>query len=85
MKIRKSTVDELIGYTRKLWNDPDGNSVISSRIDRAEELCKKEPVDWSPLLYLLDALFMYEGFAKDAGNDVVYAVIRLLGWEITNE
>jgi hypothetical protein len=87
LKIKKSTLDELMGYTRKVWDieDPDSSNIVGYRIDRAIELCQTEKIDWSPLLNLLDAVLMCDGFAPDACDDVVYAVIRLLGWEVVDD
>ena len=88
MKIRKSTVDELIYFTRRIWNENKEDKykkLMRKRIDRAVELCKSESIEWSAMIYLLDAIFLPYGFAKDAGNDKVYEVISLLGWEVVDD
>ena len=88
MKIKKSTLDEMIQITKKIWDEPEEakyKNFMRKRIDRVIALCKTEDVDWSALLYLMDALYMGKGFAPDADNELVYAVVRLMGWEVVSD
>ena len=79
-QIPKKQLDKVIGLTREYWKDGD-TAILGKRIRMAGSL----NIDWSPALYLMDGILQNNGFCPDASNELIYDIIRLLGWEVVDD
>lgn len=74
----KKEMDELIHGLRE-WRADEGNSSVHKPMSAAYKLGKETGVAAIKWLNLIDAIC--SGVAPDAGDEVIYEVLRLLGWE----
>ena len=74
----KKEMDELIHGLRE-WRADEGNESVHKPMSAAYKLGKETGVAAIKWLNLIDAIC--SGVAPDAGDEVIYEVLRLLGWE----
>lgn len=84
--IPKGQLDEIIALTRTYWNGTDvDRELLQTRIDKAQELQKNIGVDWLSIIDVIDGIIRHKGFLPNAENYIIYSVLRLLGWEVTDD
>lgn len=74
----KKEMDELIHGVRE-WRADEGNSSVHKPMTAAHKIGERTGVNWLKWLNLIDAIC--SGVAEDAGDETVYEVLRVLGWE----
>ena len=74
----KREMDELIQGVRA-WRRDEGNSSVHKPMTAAHKIGELTGINFMKWLNLIDAICA--GLAPDAGNDTVYEVLRVLGWE----
>lgn len=84
MKISKKNLDEVISVTREYWKTGD-TLLLDKRHSKADKLAKSVGIWWDAVLYILDGVLIHHGFKPDATNEEIYAVLGVLGWEVTDE
>lgn len=83
-KIPKKKLDELIALSREYWKT--GNTdILQKRLSKAQSLEKVIGVWWDSILYLLDAIITGHGYCPEAENEKIYEVLRVLGWEPSDD
>lgn len=80
-QLDKNGLDKVLRYTRSYWGhkSTDTEAVLDARIFVAEQIVGGS---WLALIELADGILGAHGFCKNASNEKVYDVFRLLGWEI---
>lgn len=88
-KIPKKQFDEVLRLTREYWSDDykvsTKNPILNERIQVALTVSIDYEVDWLALIDLVEGILMRRGFCPDADNDMIYAVLNLLGWVVADE
>ena len=79
-QIPKKQLDKVIGLTREYWKDGD-TDILGERI----RMCESLNIGWCPALDLMDGILQNSGFCPDASNELIYDIIRLLGWEVMDD
>lgn len=74
----KKEMDELIRGIRE-WRTDEGNTSVHKPMTAAYKIGKETGVAAIKWLNLIDAIC--SGVAVDAGDETIYEVLRLLGWE----
>lgn len=86
MKIPKGQLDEIIELTRTYWNGEDADrQLLQERIDKAQVLELIVGVDWLTVIDFVDSIIRHRGFLPNAENDMIYSVLKLLGWEVADD
>lgn len=81
--IPKTLLDRVIDLNREYWSgssDPLANERIIDLCTRIDSL---SGINWFSLHNFLSAVFPQRGLKHDATNEDIYAVLRLLGWEVS--
>lgn len=80
-KMPKNLLDELIEATRAFWNgDDDALELMkSASIDIQERTGLCFTASWD----LVSHIIKPHGFYPGADNEIIYSVLRVLGWEVT--
>ena len=73
----KKEMDELIAGVRA-WRAEEGNSSVHKPMTAAHKLSQVTGVGFIKWLNLIDAIC--SGVAVDAGDEVIYEALRVLGW-----
>jgi hypothetical protein len=85
-KIPKKQFDEVIRLTREFWEDADDSNVLlQERIKIAMNIKDVSGVDWFAIINFVDSLFQRTGFLPDASNEMIYILLRVLGWEVVED
>ena len=82
-EIPKALLDRAIDLDREYWagsSDPFANERL---IDLCTQIDSLAGVNWYSLQNFLSAVFPQRGLKHDATNEDIYAVLRLLGWEVS--
>lgn len=86
MKIPKGQLDEIIELTRTYLNGTDADrELLQTRINKAQHLQIDIGVDWLSIIDFIDSIIRHRGFLPNAENDMIYSVLKLLGWEVTDD
>ena len=82
-KLNKRVLDELIEVERNYWgmglNDKELDRQARKAIDTAMDL----ECGWSCAVNLTTSII--GGFNRDASNEDIYNILKILGWEVTDE
>ena len=82
--ISKKMLDKLIAKERKFWK-VGGENNFDSRYELARTMEAKTGLSAFAIIDLLGGIVSLRGFAPDAENNTIYSVLRILGWEVTDE
>ena len=83
-KLPKKQFDEIIKLTREYW--ATGKKILlSQRTSNALDFAIMTGLNWLSVLDLLDSLLRNGGLCTDAENDEIYSVLRVIGWEVTDD
>ena len=83
-KIPKKQFDEVIRLSREIWED-GGEKPIKDRIKIAQEIYGITGLCFTVIMDIVDCIIRPSGFMPNADNDMVYLILRVLGWEVTDE
>lgn len=83
-RISKKKLDELIALERQYW-ESHGTTDYKAIINQAYGMEAETGVSAFSIIDLVKSIVANNGFAPDATNDVIYFVLRILGWEATDE
>lgn len=82
--IPKLLLDKALDMERTYW-EPENHEARAEDVfawhKRIEQECG---VYWSALSSLCSAIFPQRGLKHDATNEDIYAILRLLGWEVSD-
>lgn len=79
--IPKKLLDTCINADREYWSyDHNHYDTISL----FKELDAATGIDWYAMQCLMTALLTYRGLKRNATNEDIYAILRLLGWEVSD-
>lgn len=81
--IPKTLLDKAIELDREYWSGSAGPLSNDRLLDLCEQIDRVSGVNWYSLRDLLAAVFPFRGLKHDATNEDIYAVLRLLGWEVS--
>ena len=85
MKIMpKELFDSLIKMSRQYWETGD-KACLTAKIALSQEIMSKAGVGWLAVQDLVDSIIRRSGFFPNADNDMIYSVLRVMGWEVTDE
>lgn len=82
--IPKKLLDETIAECRKYWNDDPGGLSWADILPLCQRLHKATGINWNSWSDFLSAILPRTGLKADATNEDIYAVLRLLGWEVAD-
>jgi hypothetical protein len=82
--ISKKKLDELIAQERQYW-ETGSHDALAKRLDLARDMEAETNLSMFAILDLLSGILCPRGFAHDAENDEIYSVLRIMGWEATDE
>lgn len=81
--IPKLLLDKALDMERAYW-DPDSSGIRADDVFQWHKRIEQEcGVYWSALSSLCSAIFPQRGLKPNATNEDVYAILRLLGWEVS--
>ena len=83
-KIPKKQFDDFVSTSREFWETVD-TDLVKKRISMTQEIGKTTGIDWSAILDFVDSVIRYTGFLPGADNETFYSLLRLMGWEVTDE
>lgn len=80
-QLNKKDLNKILRYTRSYWEHKttDAEALLEARLAAAEKMVGG---GWLALIDLLDGILGAHGFCKNASNEKIYEVLRLLGWEV---
>ena len=86
-KVPKRTLNPCIEICRSFWQTPypDCKKYLDSlRIysDDLDEATKTSAISWEDFL---GGILANNGINKDASNEQIYEVLKILGWEVVDE
>lgn len=86
-KIPKKLLDKMICTERKVWKNAGGDNadLHSLNIYIARDIEEKCGLEWLAICNLLHSILGYKCFRPNATNKEIYDVIRMLGWEVSDE
>jgi hypothetical protein len=84
-KIPKKQFDEVIRLSRKIWNDDDYTDAIKKRIKVAKEIHQTTGLCFTAIMDIIDCIIRPSGFMAGADNEMIYLILRVLGWEVVDE
>lgn len=79
--IPKDLLDEAIVLTREYYSSGSPEA-LSSLTDRSRRIEEKTGIWWNNIENLLSSILSYHGIKPDATPEDIYAILRLLGWEV---
>ena len=83
-KIPKKQFDELVRLSRKFWEDID-TTLLKDRIDVAMEIREATGIDWVATIDFIDCIIRSTGILPGASDEMIYNLLRVLGWEVADE
>ena len=83
-KIPKKQFDEVIRLSREIWED-GGTDIIKNRIKVAQEIYQTTGLCFTVIMDIVDSIIRPSGFMPGADNEMIYLILRVLGWEVTHE
>jgi hypothetical protein len=83
-KIPKKQFDEVIRLSREIW-DGDFTVTIKKRIKVAQEISQTTGLCFTVIMDIVDCIIRPSGFMAGADNEMIYLILRVLGWEVTDE
>ena len=83
-KIPKGLLDRMIDNCRKWWIENDEDA-MSEYHGIAMQIGRKIKVNWFSIADVACVALRRDGFAPDAPNETIYAVLNVLGWEVVDE
>lgn len=83
-KIPKKQFDEVIRLSRKIWDD-GCTDTIKKRIKVAQEIYQTTGLCFTVIMDIVDCIIRPSGFMAGADNEMIYLILRVLGWEVVDE
>ena len=83
-KIPKKQFDEVSRLSREYWETGEV-SLLKERIKVAMEIRDVAGVDWLATCELFDSIVRGDGFLPGASDEMIYILLRVLGWEVVRE
>lgn len=84
-QIPKDMLDEIIDCSREFWHGNGYPGLLERVICKCMQIQAETGINWFSLQNLIDAILPVAGVKYDATNEDIYAVLRLLGWEVSDE
>lgn len=81
--IPKALLDKAIELDREYWTGASAPLASERIIDVCTEIDCVSGVNWYSFRDFLAAILPFRGLKHDATNEEIYAVLRLLGWEVS--
>lgn len=82
--IPKALLDKALDMEREHWGSC-GDPLINERIiDVCMEIEAIARINWFSINSLLSAILSVMGLKHNATNEDIYAILRLLGWEVSD-
>ena len=82
--IPKGPLDEMIALTREYYSLSASRSVLSRIHDRSDQIEDATGIHWLDIENLVSAILPARGIKPDATNEDIYAILRRLGWEVSD-
>lgn len=83
MKIPKTLLDEAISLTQEYYTSGSAET-LSHLNDIPRQIEDKTGIWWNHIENLLSSVLVYRGIKPDATPEDIYAILRLLGWEVSS-
>ena len=84
-KIPKKELDKVVELSRSYWESGGDTHILQSRIAIAKEIEAQTGIDWLTIIDFVDSIVKTSGLFKDASNEMIYILLRVLGWEVVDE
>lgn len=82
-QIPKKEFDEVLRLSRDFWESGDP-LLVKDRIAIAQYITNKTGIDWMAICDFIDCLIRRYGFLPGASNEMLYILLRVLGWEVAD-
>ena len=82
MKVPKALLDEAISLTQEYYTS--GSAETLSQLSNISRQIEAETgIWWNNIENLLSSVLSYRGIKPNATPEDIYAILRLLGWEVS--
>lgn len=82
-QIPKKQFDELVRLSRQFWEGID-TTLLKDRIDVAMEIREATGIDWMAIVDFIDCIIRSTGILPGASDEMLYNLLRVLGWEVAD-
>ena len=82
--IPKALLDKAVDLTRDYWRGISHPRSLDDIASVTEEMDSITGINWYSLQNFLSSVFPDRGLKNDATNEDIYAILRLLGWEVSD-
>lgn len=83
MKIPKALLNDAIVFTQDYYASGFAETLLQLS-DRSMRIEEKTGIWWNNIENLLSSILSFQGIKPDATHEDVYAILRLLGWEVSD-
>ena len=83
-QIPKKQFDETLRLARDIWSNGN-HDAIKERIVIAKEITKITGLDWMAVIDFVDSIVRVTGLLPGANDEMIYLLLRVLGWEVSDE
>lgn len=83
-KIPKGALDEAIALTREYYQLSGSVSELSRITNMTRQIEDATGIMWVGIENLLSSILSARGIKPDATNEDIYAILRRLGWEVSD-
>lgn len=80
-KIPKKQFDKLVSLSRGYWED-GSTTLLQERIKVAIEINEVTGIDWLAIIDFVDGIIRRTGVLPGASDEMLYILLRVLGWEV---
>ena len=82
--IPKALLDRAIELTMQYWHSASHPLAVEDIISLCMQIQDVTGINWFSLQNMLDSVFPVAGLKEDATNEDIYAILRLLGWKVSD-
>lgn len=82
--IPKNKFDKVVSLSREYFAEGD-TSLLKERINIAMEIRRETEIDWLAIIDFVDSIIRDTGILPRANNEMLYILLRVLGWEVVDE
>jgi hypothetical protein len=83
-KIPKAPLDEAIALTREYYHLSASQSTLTRITGRSNQIEAETGIWWINIENVLSSILGNHGINPDATNADIYAILRRLGWEVSD-
>lgn len=83
-RIPKAHLDKVINGYREYWRGGAHPYILDDVISECMRIYAITGIYWYSLQNAIDGIVATHGLKPDATNEDIYAILRLLGWEVSD-